>query len=219
MSKEIESKRKLYLALAINILIVIMEIIGVFLSIRRHGLKAFQFYTEISNYFSLIVSLFFIIYCMLALRNNAPLPQWVILLRFISSTCLTITFLVVIFVLIPMMPDTLIEMLFEDSNLYQHTLCPILSVISLIFFENNTTLTKKFVLYALLPTMVYGVTFLILNICKVIIGPYPFFYVYEIPWYASIIFLSIILLGSILVAFALYRIYNRGKKRKITIEI
>lgn len=213
MEKNITNK-KIILALLANIIIVILEIFGLIFSIRRHGVKVFHYYTENSNYLTLIISTIFTIVSTYSLFTKKQIKRSIYLLRFISTTCLTITLLVVLFILIPMFPDTAIFMLFKDSNLYQHTLCPILSIISFLFFENDFKLNKKSIFLATLPTIVYGLIFITLNLLKVVIGPYPFFYVYEIPWYSSLMWLSIILFGAIIISIVLFALYNRNSKAK-----
>lgn len=40
---------------------------------------------------------------------------------------------------------------------------------------------------AFLPTLIYAVVMVILNIAKAVHGPYPFLYVYEQPIYMSVV--------------------------------
>lgn len=206
------NKRKLIFAITINLIIVGLEIIGAVLSVKRHGIKAFQYYTEDSNYFALISSLVFVICGVVSLKTNKSVGGMVHILRFISTTCLTVTLIVVLVVLIPMFPEDSVFMLFGDSNLYQHTLCPLLSILSFVFLENDVRLTKKSIFVSLIPTIIYGVTCVTLNICRVMEGPYPFFYVYEFPWYFSTIFLISIFGGAIVISFVLYSLRNGSQK-------
>ena len=210
MSNNAYRKSKAILAIIFNISIVVLEIIGVVLSIKRHGLRAFQFYTELSNYLTLFVSFLFVISANISLMQCTPIPRIISNLRFTCTTCLCITFIVVLLILIPMFPDTFTFMLFRDSNLYQHTLCPILSFVSFISFENTQELSKRSMFFAILPTIIYGITMLILNFLRIITGPYPFFYIYDIPWYSSTLIISIISLTAIFVATTLRAIHNRN---------
>ena len=57
-----KTDNKINWALAMNLLIVVFEIIALVLSIKRHGIGVFKYYTENSNYFALIVSVIFCIY-------------------------------------------------------------------------------------------------------------------------------------------------------------
>lgn len=192
------NKQKLISALVINIIIIVFETIGAALSIRRHGIKVFQFYTENSNYVALVVSFVFCIVGIYCLRRNLCLPSWLHHIRYVTTTCLTITLVVVLCVLTPLYPNTFIFMMFKDSNLYQHLLCPLLSIISFIVFENLYKLSFKSTLLAIIPTMFYGVCAIVLNLLKIITGPYPFFYVYVLPWNIT----TLALIGIVFIAFA-----------------
>ena len=213
-----KSNKKLIIALALNIIIVGLEIVGVVFSVQKYGIGVFKFYTENSNYFALIVSTLFCVNAIIALRNKSMISRFAHNLRFVSTVCLTVTLLVVLLVLIPMYPNTFINMMFLNSNLYQHLLCPVLSIISFVFFENQQKLQKNSIFYAIIPTLVYGTVCIVLNLFRIITGPYPFFYVYEVPWYFST-FMSIgIFLGAILVAYIIYAVHNRGKNQKTKLQ-
>lgn len=210
-------RQKLKFALIFNFLILALEIVGLILSIQRHGIMVFVFYTEDSNYFALAVSLIFCIGGIIALKKQTALPGWIHSLRFIATVCLTITFIVANFVIIPLQPQLLTYMLFEGSSLYQHLLCPILSVISFLVLENQIHLPRKMIFYATIPTIVYGITLITLNLTKVITGPYPFFYFFQIPWFVSV--LSILGIGVIAVLSALVLYFLNNKRYHAFVEV
>lgn len=205
-----KNKKKGLLAFFINLIIVFLEIIGVVLSIKRRGISAFMFYTENVNYFTLIVSALFVLEYLIKQKTSGV----TMCLRFTSTVCLCVTFVMVVTVLIPMFPNTFVFMMFKDSNLYQHLICPTLSIVSLILFENKTKFKKIYLLYALMPTFVYGVVCIILNLTKVIIGPYPFFYLYKIPWYISLPWLVGVFLVVCGVDILIFWLHNKKFLRK-----
>lgn len=205
-----KNKKKGLVAFFINLIIVFLEIIGVVLSIKRRGVSAFMFYTEIVNYFTLGVSVWFVLEYLIKQKAS----MFTMCLRFTSTVCLSVTFIMVVTVLIPMFPNTFIFMMFKDSNLYQHLICPVLSILSLILFENTNKFKKIYILYALIPTFIYGVICIILNLTKVIIGPYPFFYLYEIPWYISIPWLVGVFLVVCGVDILIFWLHNKKFLRK-----
>ena len=165
------ARKKLVLSLLINVVIVVLELVGLYLSLRRHGMKAFQFYTENSNYFTLVVSVCYCLVGAIALRQRRTIPKWIVYLRFTATTCLVITFVVVAVILIPMFPHTWKFMLFDDSNLYQHLLCPIIATLSFVLLENDMQIDKKAILLATIPTIMYGTIMIVLNILRVVTGP------------------------------------------------
>lgn len=202
-------KRKLVLGLIFNFIILILEIVGLFLSIQRHGIKVFTFYTENSNYFALVVSLIFCIYSIISLKKQTTLPYWVHVLRFIATVCLTITFIVSIFIIIPFKPSLYKYMIYQGSSLYQHILCPLLSFFSFLFIEQKKALSKRVVFYALVPTIIYGIVCIVLNLLKVITGPYPFFYFYQIPWYLSTLSILGVISISLATTLVLFSLHNK----------
>ena len=203
------SKQKTILAFVINLIIVVLEVVGLVLSVERHGKNVFHYYTENSNYFALIVSVVFCVGCIFALKNKRDISNFVVILRYVSTVCLTVTLIVVLFVLIPMFPSTFSFMLFQTSNLYHHLLCPVLSIFSLLFLENHIKLSNSAIFYAVLPTLVYGTILITLNLLQVISGPYPFFYFYLVPWYVSVFGCLGVFFGSVLLSVLLFFVYNR----------
>lgn len=205
--------KRTIVALIVNLLIVALEIVGVVLSVQKYGLGVFQFYTENSNYFALIVSAIFCVACIVSLARHIPIPNWVHILRYIATACLTLTFIVISFILSPLYPANFVGWLFKGSGLYQHFLCPLISIISFVFIENYLRLPKKTVWIALAPTLVYGVVCVLLNLLKLMTGPYPFFYVYLLPLYISIPSLVGMILLSLSIAFVLYKVNNKKHTR------
>ena len=210
--KKTKSYNKFSWAFLINLLIVIFETIALVLSIKRHGIRVFKYYTEISNYFALIASAFF---CVYTIFSKNVIKNWVIYLRYIATICLTITFVVVSLVLIPMYPASFNYLMFNGSSFFHHLACPVLSIISFLLFENRIFLKKFSIFLPIIPTFIYGSICLVLNILKLLEGPYPFFYVYDISWIVCAVSAISILLISLLISFVFYKIYNIVYKIKI----
>ena len=215
MKLQIKKEYRLISALCANILIIILEVIALILSLIEHGLENFLFYTQDSNYLAMAASAFFCVYAMKELRGKSEMPKWVHSLRYISVSCLMVTFFVVVFVLMPMAGENSLFLLYGGSMLYQHTLCPLLASLSFFVFEVENKLQKNEVIKALIPTLIYALITIILNICKVIEGPYIFLMVYSQPWYMSVIWCIVILGIAGALAFAVRSLHNLIYKRKI----
>lgn len=209
-----EEKNKLAAALCVNALIVLFEIIALILSLKDQGFENFLFYTQDSNYLAMAASLFFCIYALKKLRGKGDIPKWIYSFRYITVSCLMVTFFVVLFVLMPMMDENPFFMLYGGSMLYQHTFCPILAAFSFFAFEVTDKLPKKEILKALIPTLSYALIGIILNICKVTEGPYFFLMVYAQPWYASVIWCIVILGIAGFLASVVWVLHNFIYKRK-----
>lgn len=187
-------KTRLIAAVTANGIIIILELIGLIVSTLTQGFEMFQFYTQDSNYFTLGASVCYEIFAVLKLAGKSQIPTWVSVLRYMSTCCLMLTFTVVVFVLIPLSGWAYADvMLFSGNMLYHHTLCPVLAAVSLLVFENETKIEKKYVWLSMIPTCVYAVIVIVLNAARVLKGPYPFLYVYEQPLYMSVVWVFVIL--------------------------
>lgn len=199
-------KKRQIASLVLNILIVVLEIIGLRLSTRTHGKSLFQFYTEDSNIFALIACGVYAVYVAINLKNKTSvLPRWVQALKYTAVCCLMVTFIVVLFVLAPMEGASGYKtMLLYGSMLYHHLLCPVLALLSFLLLETDPPLTRKHTYIALIPTLVYAAVVLTLNITKTMVGPYPFLHVYEQSAVMSAVWCAVILGGAYLLAWLVW---------------
>ncbi|MDE6169129.1 MAG: hypothetical protein K2G28_11820 [Acetatifactor sp.] len=205
---------KLGSALCVNAIIVVLEIVDLVISLTDQGMMSFTFYTQDSNYLAMAVSLMFCVYAVRELRGKSEVPNWIYSMRYITVSCLMVTFFVVIFVLMPMMEENAFAMLYEGSMLYQHTLCPLLSAFSLFAFEAKNALPRAALVKALIPTLTYALIAVTLNIFKIINGPYPFLIVYSQPVYMSALWCIIIMGIAGILALAVWSLYNFSWKKK-----
>lgn len=183
------------ITVSVNLVLAVFEVIGLVLMAKLYmdyGLPLFGwlwYYTQLSNIFSMVAAVLTAVYAILELKRKCPFtPRFVRLLKYYSACCLVQTFLVTAFVLAPMgMMGGFFGIMFKGPNLYHHFLCPIISVVSLCLLEKGERLKMSHCLYALVPTLIYGLVAVVLNLTKVWHGPYPFLYVYEQPVYMSVI--------------------------------
>eukprot|EP00833_Pecoramyces_ruminatium_P004547 jgi/Orpsp1_1/1178579/evm.model.c7180000065909.2 len=110
------------------------------------------------------------------------------------------------------------DLLIRGPQPFHHIICPIISFISFCIFEEGE-LTKNNILLAIIPTIIYAIVSTILNILKVLTGPYPFLEVYNQPVYLSVIwFIGIIAISSGIAWFIQFifhlNIYERFKKNE-----
>ena len=131
---------------------------------------------------------------------------WRIFHAAVSAT--TVTFLVVLLVLSWMYGD-LWYILTAGSMLYTHTLCPLIALGTFIGFAPKG-FKKVDAVKAISFTVIYGLIAIVLNIMRVLKGPYPFLYVYEQPVWATVFWVVTIISG----AYALSRLILVGKIKK-----
>ena len=151
------------MAVAANILVILLEILGLRISISDRHWKIFAFYTQISNLITVLSSAAFLMF--------GASAAW---LRYLSSCMLTMTFLITLCVLVPMGGGFKTLML-TGNGLYHHTLCPILSVLSYVLWEPHSNIW----ILPVAVTTAYGLIMLNMNWKRTFDGPYPFFRVHN----------------------------------------
>ena len=186
----------------INLVIVILEIIGFILVFSELGIVSLQYYTEDSNLLLLISSIIFLIY----ISKNKELPAWFESLRFVAVVSTTLTLIIVLTVLSWTTDLGLYHLLFNGSMLYHHTLCPILAILSFTLLETYENINAIKGLYF---TLIYAVIMIVLNVLKIVEGPYPFLLLYKQPIFHSILWTAVILAITYVIALILKKVNGK----------
>ena len=187
-----------------DIAIVVGELVGLVLASIENGWGQFILYTKLSNYFLLATTMAHLYY----LLKKEPVPKAVNRVKYIATCTTTVTFVVAVAVLLPMYKRPYITFL-NGANLFQHTICPILAIATLLFMD---PVEKRDSWLALIPTGLYALVTVPLNYFRVLDGPYPFLRVHNQPWYMSILWLVAISLLSIGIAVLLRKICGKRAK-------
>ncbi|MCR5771640.1 MAG: hypothetical protein K6G87_10470 [Butyrivibrio sp.] len=171
------------MARILNVIIVILECIGLYLSISKSGSfkKLLIYYTQLSNLLTLCSSLLFVIF--------GP-KDLVEIVRYVSVCMMIMTLLVTVFVLVPM-SGKVEELLFSGSGLYYHLIIPILTTITFLFVEEEVS--YAFVWITPVLTLIYGIIMLIMNYKEKLEGPYPFFKIRKQGVKATIIWMAVLM--------------------------
>ena len=208
MLKEILKDKKKTTILILNMVLVIFGIMGLVKTFTGLGNFAIEYYTQLSNYFGLIANILFLIFF---IKNADKLPKWISILKYSATLSMTLTFLVVLFILTPMygFKEIFVWIFFEGANIFYHTLCPILMFTSFTFFEEHNIKGLKDNLRAIYFTIAYAIVFITLNILKLFNGPYPFLQVYNQPIYMSIIWFILIVGGAFGIGKGIMLVKNR----------
>ena len=174
----------------LNLIIILLELNSLSFD---YGLTSLFYYTELSNLLALITSIILVI-----TSFKKKLPNYVKVLRYISTINLTITFLVVLFVLAP--KGNFYNMFILGNMFEHHLLCPLLSLFSFMFLEDYK-LKLNNIKYPVIITTIYGFILILLNIFKVIDGPYPFLRVYNQTLLVSITYFIVMTLGCLFISY------------------
>ena len=178
-------------SIALSIIIIILEIIALIVCYNSFGINL-AYYTIDSNIFLLISTILYL----LTINNVTKIVQ---MIKYSFSLSVIITLLVVVFVLYPMYNFNFQFLFLDGPNLYMHVLCPVLALISFIFFDSNEIENSlKNNLRSLYFTIIYAIILISLNILNVVSGPYPFLKVNQQAPLMSV-FWIVLILGSALI--------------------
>ena len=193
-----------------NLAIIFFEIIGFMLALSALGWSSFVYYTQDSNALALIAAVLFICSAMWQAqgRKNKKFDKFVRMLKYAAVVSVAITFVVVITILSWTTNYSLWQLLTQHSMLYHHTICPILCIVSFLWCEKYNY-QKKHAWAGISFTLIYAAVTIFLNLIGELVGPYPFLKIYSQPWWASVLWCTIILGG----AYGLARLLRWGQKK------
>lgn len=163
----------------LNILVLLLEARGLYISITGRKWMILIFYTQLSNLVTALSSVMYILF---------PATSAVTTLRYLSTCMLVMTFPVTTCVLIPMGGDAK-KLLWSGNGIYHHVLCPVVSTVSYVGFERHTSP----VWLPVIVTLLYGIVMLYLNGVKKIDGPYPFFRVHQQSAGATVLWMVVLM--------------------------
>lgn len=187
----------------LNVLFMFLEVIALAWTMGQFMLESFIYYTILSNLFALIVSIIYFYY-----SYQKKIPKVINILRLSSVLSLAVTFLVSLFILLPSFNFNF-KLMYGGMNLFLHFVCPVLLFVIYLIYDKKNKLTKKDIMLANMLTFVYGAVMVPLNILKVVEGPYPFLMVYKQSIFMIIIWLIVIVGGTTLLGFLLYKIKKK----------
>lgn len=194
-------------AFVLNCLIAVCEIYALGYAFFRNGsfdYTAFQFYTNDSNILALVSSL---VYLQQSGRRGKTAQR----MRYASSSCLSLTLIVVLLVLIPSDPESAGYLLLDRACFFEHLVVPVLSFVSFVFFEKNS-LMKRDAVRALVPTLSYAAAAVILNAARIIEGPYPFLRIHDQSPVMSVLWFVVIAGGAYLISLGLLVLSEKVQK-------
>lgn len=219
-------KRNLKISLILNILIVLFTIIAslmMFLGIKPipgggpvlefTTIGMFRLFTVDSNFFMGIISLIFCIDEVKILKDKKrDISKKKYILKLMSTTAVTLTFLVV-FGYLGFIYEKGIIGLCQNSNFFFHLLTPILSIITFTCFEKTDKLKLKDTFYGLVPVLIYAIYY-ISNVLIHLEGneishQYDWYWFFRNGITSILIVAPLILSITYLISFCLYQLNKR----------
>lgn len=196
--------KKKRISILINALIIVFELFALFES-SKNGRILIEYYTIDSNILALISSFLYLVYIL----KDEKIVGFPKILKYISTTCVTVTLIVVLVILLPMFNFNFKFLLLDGSMFFHHVLCPILSIVTFIFFDDIEKYDKKDVEYPLAVTLLYAFILILLNLNCIVDGPYPFLRVYNLTISIAIGWVSLIFMINYFIAKYILKFKNQ----------
>ena len=214
--------KKTKVAIIINFIIFIFMVFALIMAltglsfdmtIKKHSIRIFKYFTTLSNILMGLVALMLAIVEIISLKNNKSINKIYYFIKYIATISVTITFLTVALFLAPVFYGKRFFDAFHDTNFFYHFLNPVLSIIVFLFFENTKTIKFKQTFFGLIPFALYSIYYVIEAVThmdngKVMNGYdwYGFFY-FGIPmFFVLMLFMFALTYG---ISFSLYKINNK----------
>ena len=157
----------------LNLIIVIFAVIGIILmltseaeegALQSSGIENFKFYTVLTNVFCGIVASVFLVFEILKKDTEK-----IRVLKLAAVVGVAITFAVVAFMFGPLYGFL---QFYKRGNLFFHLLLPVTAMIEFIFIRRKK-IPFKFTVFAAIPTLLYGIGYLLNILINGIGGPWP----------------------------------------------
>ena len=156
------NQRKCLMTLLFSAAVVICVSIGVVMNLTtlydenfdHMGIRTFCMFTVNSNILMGVAMFLVIPYAIDGIRKQYfRLPNWLVIVLFVATTALSLTFLISLFVLAPVKGFVLI---FTGSRFFLHGLCPILSIVTFCFVLKDLHIKRRATFFCLIPVFIYA---------------------------------------------------------------
>lgn len=162
----------------LNLLLVVLEAGALTVRYLGSDLSMFQYYTQCSNLLAAIAG----VVCLAAHAGRFDLA-WAHRIKFCACATQLMTFVVVVFVLAPMINSTgqngFAYLFLTGVMPVTHLAGPLLTIASYLLYEREPLPGLRECAYALVPTLAYAVVAYLCNYLRIFEGPYPFLLVWE----------------------------------------
>jgi len=165
------TKTRNILSLALNIITAVLALYSILWFFTEEALNegvgnmsiggtaCFCFFTNDSNILAALCCLVLVPFNIKAIKSGRDeIPQWALVLKFVGTTAVTLTMMVVVLFLGPTQGY---GRMFDGVFLPLHLICPLLCIVSFCFFERGLALTKKQTIWGIVPTVIYGTVYLV----------------------------------------------------------
>lgn len=168
------AKNKNWADLILNVAVILCTVaaIGVYFvsgpdALGSQGTACFRYFTTDSNVLVALTSIVMLVYNIRRVRDpQTEVPRWALIFRYVGVTSVTITLLTVVFFLAPVAAirggfDRYF-FFFKGNTFALHFSTPMIAILGFCLLEKDRKLTVRDSLWALLPTVVYSIVYLVL---------------------------------------------------------
>ena len=121
-------------------------------TISASGLRNLKYFTILSNLLMGAASALTVVYTIRKLKHNTDIPAWITKLRLAGATAVTLTFLVVLLFLWPVLK---IPGLYSGATLWLHLLVPLMAIASFVLGA-RVPISLKESIVSVIPMLIYG---------------------------------------------------------------
>ncbi len=153
------TKKNLYGSVALN-LFTIISVIVCLIILCINNPNTFRMFTTQSNVIAGITAGIILVYeVLIILKKKDKLPDWLRIVKMVTTTAVTLTLLVVLFYLgfVAIAEGYSYFIMFRKTNICFHLLTPISAILSFILFEGGNKINFKFTFLNLIHMISYSI--------------------------------------------------------------
>ena len=153
------TKRNLYGSIALN-LFTLLSVIVCLIILCINNPNTFRMFTTQSNVIAGITAGIILVYeVLIILKKKDKLPDWLRIVKMVTTTAVTLTLLVVLFYLgfVAIAEGYSYFIMFRNTNICFHLLTPISAILSFILFEGGNKINFKFTFLNLIHMISYSI--------------------------------------------------------------
>lgn len=129
--------------------------------LEASGLNVFKFFTVDSNILMGISAILFAHYERKLLTGKIKnIPVGFYILKLMATVSVSLTFVIVFAYLGRIAPGGLMSLL-QNSNIFFHLVIPVLAILTFTIFEKTNKIKFSYVMSGLIPTLIYGIYYVI----------------------------------------------------------
>ena len=125
------------------------------------GFGTLRMFTTLSNIIAAIAAFMCLPFQIQGLKKNKyKLPSWIVLLFFVGATGVFLSFFIAITIL--SITKGFLIIMFQNSNLFMHTICPILVTLTFVLVLSDVRIKFRFCFLAVAPVALYSLLYYIM---------------------------------------------------------